>query len=158
MFAHFVRLFYFYIYFVCVTGKVTNQGNQLDLLHVLLNYNLPYEDTLKKLGGKFGEFAEDVQLQERLRIECLYRSMIKRMAEDMETVRKEANLIIPEDLDFSKGNSSKNLSQECIEKLSLHRPQTIGSASRIAGITPTDLLHILFAIKANDKKLKKCQV
>ncbi len=65
-----------------------------------------------------------------------YEGYVKRMKLDIEQFRKAERKQIPLDFDFTKVNS---LSTEALQKLKRIRPETIGQASRIAGVSATDI-------------------
>lgn len=73
-----------------------------------------------------------------------YDGYIKRQEQLIDKTRKLDNLKIPRALDYSQIPS---LSNEGREKLLLFKPETLGSASRIRGVSPTDLQILLMYIK-----------
>jgi tRNA uridine 5-carboxymethylaminomethyl modification enzyme len=85
-----------------------------------------------------------------LEIESKYSSYLKRQADDIKLFKQEESELIPEDIDYSQIGS---LSLETIEKLSNHKPSTIGMARRISGITTSALTTIVIYIKTKYKKL-----
>ena len=93
--------------------------------------------TLPAFGGEAlsGAVAEQVEIQVK------YQGYIDRQHE--EVARREAteHVRIPAAFDFS---AVSGLSKEVQQKLALHRPETLGQASRISGITPAaiSLLHV----------------
>ena len=65
----------------------------------------------------------------------------------METVEKMKRLedsVIPENYDYRK---IKSLSAEALEKLSAIRPKSIGQASRISGVSPSDVSILMVHMK-----------
>jgi tRNA uridine 5-carboxymethylaminomethyl modification enzyme len=73
-----------------------------------------------------------------------YEGYLKQQAREVEKLRKAESKRIPADLDYSK---MPGLSREIVEKLSRIRPQSIGQASRIPGITPASLSILLFHLE-----------
>jgi tRNA uridine 5-carboxymethylaminomethyl modification enzyme len=65
-----------------------------------------------------------------------YEGYIKRMLSDVEKYKKAEQRRIPEDFDYGVLNS---ISTEARQKLQRIRPETIGQAGRISGISATDL-------------------
>jgi tRNA uridine 5-carboxymethylaminomethyl modification enzyme len=65
-----------------------------------------------------------------------YEGYIKRMMADVEKFRKAEQKRIPEDFNYGMLNS---LSTEARQKLERIRPETVGQAGRISGISATDL-------------------
>lgn len=70
---------------------------------------------------------------EQLEIETKYEGYIKRQLEQVDRFRKTENVFIPEDFDYLKVNG---FSTEVRDKLQKIRPQTLGQAARIPGVTP----------------------
>jgi 16S rRNA (guanine(527)-N(7))-methyltransferase RsmG len=85
-----------------------------------------------------------------LEIESKYSSYLKRQSSDIKLFKQEESVLIPEGIDYSKIES---LSLETVEKLSYHKPGTIGAARRIPGITTTALTTIIIYIKTKYKQL-----
>ncbi|XP_019376018.1 PREDICTED: protein MTO1 homolog, mitochondrial [Gavialis gangeticus] len=97
-----------------------------------------------------GKLAEWRELAERLKIEVVYNLCTSNQQQEMEEVRRDEALRLPEDLDYFTINAS--LSQEMREKLHSNRPQTIGAVSRIPGITPAAILNLLRFVKTNQQR------
>lgn len=93
--------------------------------------------------------AEGVIETEKLRREDLvsietsikYEGYLKQQEREVEKLRKAESRRIPEGLDYA---SMPGLSREIVEKLNRIRPQSIGQASRIPGITPASISILLF--------------
>ena len=81
------------------------------------------------LGPGLGQSAAAEQVE----IQAKYAGYLDRQAEEIERNRRQADQAVPDDLDYS---TIHGLSAELQEKLSLARPETIGQAGRIPGITP----------------------
>ena len=73
--------------------------------------------------------------------EAKYEGYINIQSKRNQKIRKLENLLIPKDVDFSK---IQNLSSESIEKLFLIKPETLGQASRIAGVRQADIATLSF--------------
>lgn len=80
------------------------------------------------------------QVQEQVDLEIKYEGFIRRQNEQAERVRKLDSKSIPKSFDFL---SIAALSTEAREKLNRIRPQTIGQASRISGVSPADISILL---------------
>ena len=65
-----------------------------------------------------------------------YQGYIKRQDEQVKKMKKQENQKIPHDFDYI---NTKSLSNESREKLHLVRPQTLGQAMRVSGVTPADI-------------------
>jgi tRNA uridine 5-carboxymethylaminomethyl modification enzyme len=105
---------------------------------------------LPKFGApKVTEFfpelkEENANYIEYYEIESKYSSYLKRQLADIKLFADEESLEISPDIDYNKIES---LSIETREKLSFHKPRTIGAARRIPGITPTALTTIIIYLK-----------
>ncbi len=83
-------------------------------------------------------------LMEQIEIELRYEGYIIRQEEQTESFNKSESIGIPEDFDFNK---IKSLSTEGREKLNKVRPRSIGQASRISGVSPSDASILSIYIK-----------
>lgn len=79
-----------------------------------------------------------------LQIESKYSAYLKRQNLDIKLFNEEESYVIPEEVNYS---FIHGLSSEIKEKLSLHRPTTIGAARRISGVTPAALTAIIIYLK-----------
>ncbi|HWP81811.1 MAG TPA: tRNA uridine-5-carboxymethylaminomethyl(34) synthesis enzyme MnmG [Bacteroidota bacterium] len=84
------------------------------------------------------------EIVEQVEIELKYEGYIDRQEEQIERFERYESQVIPEDLDFSK---IKALSTEGREKLKRVRPSSIGQASRISGVTPSDISVLMVYLK-----------
>lgn len=82
---------------------------------------------------------------EQIEIEIKYDGYIKRQFETVEKMEKYEELKIPINLDYTQ---IKQLSREGREKLSKIKPRSIGQASRISGVTPSDISILLIYLKS----------
>ncbi|MBB5745271.1 tRNA uridine-5-carboxymethylaminomethyl(34) synthesis enzyme MnmG [Brevundimonas variabilis] len=89
-------------------------------------------------------WAADVR--EQVEIDAGYAGYLDRQTADAEGLRREEDLQLPQDLDFTRIGG---LSNEAREKLALVRPSTLGQAGRIEGITPGALTALLAHVKRN---------
>lgn len=65
-----------------------------------------------------------------------YKGYVLRQQEQVSRMKKQENTIIPKSFNYKSINS---LSNEAREKLSLVRPETLGQAYRVSGVTPADI-------------------
>jgi tRNA uridine 5-carboxymethylaminomethyl modification enzyme len=89
---------------------------------------------LARIWPAFGEL--DAKIAGQLEIDAKYHVYLSRQAADVESYRRDESLVLGEDLDYA---TLRGLSNEVRQKLQLHRPRTIGQASRIDGVTPAAL-------------------
>ncbi len=92
-----------------------------------------------------GELAEYAAAQ--LEIGSRYRGYIERQTRDIAKQRAQATTRIPPDFDYV---ALRGLSNEVREKLARVRPETIGQASRIPGMTPAAISLLLIQLKKRD--------
>jgi len=81
---------------------------------------------------------------EQLEVDARYAGYLDRQRDDIDAFRRDESLGLPDDLDYS---SIAGLSTEIRQKLSAHRPMTLGQAARIDGITPAALTLLLGHVK-----------
>ncbi|GAA5193846.1 tRNA uridine-5-carboxymethylaminomethyl(34) synthesis enzyme MnmG [Ferrimonas gelatinilytica] len=91
-----------------------------------------------------GPALSDPRAAEQVEIQIKYAGYIDRQKEEIEKARRHESTVLPLDLDYQE---VKGLSNEVIAKLNEHKPETIGSASRISGITPAAISLLLVYLK-----------
>ena len=84
------------------------------------------------------------QVEEQVEIDCKYQGYIARQTEEIERLQAQQNLALPAELDYSK---IQGLSNEVIQKLTDARPETLGQAGRISGVTPAAVSLLLIYLK-----------
>ena len=102
-----------------------------------------------------GPGLENNAAAEQVEIQAKYAGYLDRQAEEIERNRRQADQPVPADIDYS---AIHGLSAELQEKLSAARPETIGQAGRIPGITPAaiSLLRIhLKTVEAGNQSRQK---
>lgn len=82
----------------------------------------------------------------QIEIECKYEGYIEKARRDVARMEKLESVRIPRDTDF---DSMANLALEARSKLSKIRPATLGQASRISGINPSDIAVLSAQLMAN---------
>ena len=108
----------------------------------LMSYEEVSRETINKLFPELADMPDVVY--EAIEIEARYAGYIKRQMADIEVFKKDENLKLKEDIDYSKIGG---LSREMVAKLSKVKPSTIGEASRIPGVTPAAITAILGYVK-----------
>ena len=91
-----------------------------------------------------GEAVDNPQVAEQVEIRIKYAGYIDRQQEEIERLRGSENTALPADLDYA---AIGGLSKEIQGKLSAARPQTLGQASRIPGVTPAAVSLLLIHLK-----------
>lgn len=87
---------------------------------------------------------EDEKALGQVEIELKYEGYISRQYDAVAKLEKYEDLILPINLDYQK---IKHLSTEAREKLTKVKPRSIGQASRISGVTPSDISILLVYLK-----------
>ena len=88
------------------------------------------------------------ELGEQLNIEIKYAGYIQKSYKDAQRVHKLETMRIPEDMDYSQIH---NLASEAKEKLTKIKPLTLGQASRISGVNPSDIAIILVYLESKGR-------
>ena len=109
------------------------------LMRPELNYELLAEIDLER-----SELPEDVT--EQVEIELKYSGYIERQQRQVEQFKKTESRRIPEDLNY---DDVPSLRIEARQKLKKIRPENIGQASRISGVSPADISVLLVYLKQN---------
>lgn len=118
---------------------LSKENNLEDLLRrPEVNYNDLI--SIESLGPKL----KDIEASEQVEIQIKYAGYIDRQLEEITKKKKHELTLIPSSFDFSQ---ISGLSNEVIAKLSDTRPETIGKASRISGITPAAISLLLVYLK-----------
>jgi tRNA uridine 5-carboxymethylaminomethyl modification enzyme len=100
---------------------------------------------------EFGPALQDAKAAEQVEIQIKYAGYISRQLEDIAKSQRHENALIPVDFDYSK---ISGLSNEVVAKLKDSRPETLGKASRISGITPAAISLLLVYLKKHDMLFK----
>ena len=87
--------------------------------------------------------------EEQIEITAHYSGYLEKQEADIIAFRKDENLIIPKNIDYSK---LSGLSNEVKSKFQLIKPKTLGQALRIDGITPAAAYILLSHVKRNYRK------
>jgi len=91
-----------------------------------------------------GPGVEDEVVAEQVEIQVKYAGYVARQQEDVKRQAAQEGQAIPEDLDY---DAIQSLSIEVRQRLKAARPETIGQASRISGVTPAAISLLLIHIK-----------
>jgi len=138
-----------------VLGK--SLEHEYNLADLLRRPGISYAALMSLEGGKYAlpEFAAEVSREthteselatviEQVEISAKYAGYIDRQKDDVLRAAHHENLKLPQDLDYMQVRS---LSIEARQKLNRHRPETLGQASRISGITPASISLLTIHLK-----------
>jgi len=95
-----------------------------------------------------GPGADDAVVAEQVEIQAKYAGYIARQEDEVARQAAHESTALPRDLDYG---AVRGLSVEVRQKLALHRPETIGQASRIQGVTPAAISLLLVHLKRRAK-------
>ncbi|MDR6263310.1 tRNA uridine 5-carboxymethylaminomethyl modification enzyme [Roseobacter sp. N2S] len=121
--------------------KINQDGVRRNGLE-LLSYKDVTLSTLSTLWSDLPSFEPAIAQQ--VENDAMYANYIQRQASDVTAVRKDENLKIPVEFSFE---GISGLSKELQNKLNATRPETLGQAGRIDGMTPAALTLLLGRIK-----------
>ena len=93
-----------------------------------------------------GRLAAQVALQ--VDVQAKYAGYIDRQREEIERQRRHEETVLPRDLDYA---AVPGLSNEARQRLAEARPQTLGQASRLPGITPAAVSILLIHLRKRDR-------
>ncbi|HHQ4310665.1 TPA: tRNA uridine-5-carboxymethylaminomethyl(34) synthesis enzyme MnmG [Serratia fonticola] len=92
----------------------------------------------------FAPALADTEAAEQVEIQVKYEGYIARQQDEIDKQQRNENTVLPLDLDYRQVSG---LSNEVIAKLNDHKPNSIGQASRISGITPAAISILLIWLK-----------
>ncbi|WP_174876071.1 tRNA uridine-5-carboxymethylaminomethyl(34) synthesis enzyme MnmG [Vogesella oryzae] len=122
-----------------VGQKLTREYSLADLLR---RPNVAYRELMTL--SLAGEGVADEVVAEQVEIQIKYQGYIDRQNEEVSRREQLDDVKLPADIDYSL---VKGLSKEVSQKLNQHRPETLGQASRIQGITPAAVALLLVHLK-----------
>ncbi|NQY18233.1 tRNA uridine-5-carboxymethylaminomethyl(34) synthesis enzyme MnmG [Alteromonas sp.] len=102
-----------------------------------------------------GPGIDDPIAAEQVEIQIKYAGYIARQMDEIAKTQRHENTLLPIDMDFSK---ISGLSNEVVAKLTEARPETIGKASRISGITPAAISLLLVYLKKHGMLRKQDKI
>ncbi|MFT6259505.1 MAG: tRNA uridine 5-carboxymethylaminomethyl modification enzyme [Bermanella sp.] len=133
-----------------VVNKVTKNPltREYSLMDLLKRPEITYGD----ICGLKGAAVADPQVSEQVEIAAKYDGYIVRQLEEIEQMRRYEDTLLPADVEYSMVGG---LSNEIIQKMTELRPETLGHASRIQGVTPAALSQLLIYLKKKHSIQKK---
>ena len=128
--------------------KIAKDGVKRSAFDILSREGVTFSK-LRSIWSKIPTASKDEEAQ--IEISSHYSGYLGKQEADIISFRKDENLIIPGDIDYSK---LSGLSNEVKSKFKLIRPVTMGQALRIDGITPAAAYILLSHVKKGSKKLR----
>jgi len=131
-----------------VTAEVAERvlGGAIEREYSLMDLLKRPEVTYAMLGDLSTETnpAIDAAVAAQVEIQAKYQGYVARQREEIERHERNETMALPRDLDYG---GVRGLSVEVQQKLNQHRPETLGQASRISGITPAAISLLLVHLK-----------
>ena len=129
-------------------GLVLRKDGQRRTAFELLSFPDIGTGRLAQIWPRFGEL--EPKIAEQLEIDARYHVYLDRQAADVESYRRDENLVLGDDIDYAV---LPGLSNEARHKLQSQRPRTVGQAARIDGITPAALTLLAAHLRRQGRKL-----
>ena len=130
--------------------KINLDGKKRSIFDLLVFKDID-KKKLEKIWPEVKKIPTDI-FQE-LETKSVYKGYVKRQLQDINDLKKDEELKIPENFDF---NEIPNLTKEVLEKLNYIKPKNLGEITRISGVTPAAVVNILrFVNRKKTKNLKK---
>lgn len=126
--------------------KVSKETRALDLLK---RPEIDYAGLVSVEGIAPG--VEDSRVAEQVEIQVRYAGYLQRQADEIARQRANEDQALPADIDYGV---VQGLSAEAVEKLDRARPDTIGQAARIPGVTPAAVSLLLVYLKKTERLRK----
>ncbi|MDO9364884.1 MAG: tRNA uridine-5-carboxymethylaminomethyl(34) synthesis enzyme MnmG [Methylotenera sp.] len=120
--------------------------HEYSLFELLRRPEVSYDALLTLGADGLGEIEPAVR--EQVEIAAKYQGYIDRQADEVARSRGQENTALPSDLDYAKIHG---LPIEAQQKLNAQKPETIGQASRISGITPAAISLLLVYLKRKSR-------
>jgi len=130
-----------------IIGKVID--HEYNLFDLLRRPEVSFEGVKELMQEDAGLI--DPAVREQVEISAKYKGYIVRQQEEVDRSRDQLDIPLPIDLDYKEVHG---LSVEAQQKLNLHKPENLGQASRISGITPATISLLLVFVKRKNKPKK----
>ena len=114
--------------------------HEYNLLNLLARPEVDYAGLL----AVSGDTEVDPQVAEQVEIRTKYAGYIERQQDEIARLRASEDVRLPEDIDYT---AISGLSREIQQKLGQARPETLGQAGRIPGVTPAAISLLLIHLK-----------
>jgi tRNA uridine 5-carboxymethylaminomethyl modification enzyme len=121
-------------------------GRECNALELLRRPELDYA-ALTAIEG-FGPPLQDESAALQVEVQAKYAGYLERQREDIERAQRHEATAIPRQFDYDR---VRGLSAEVLSKLKRVRPETIGQAQRISGVTPAAISLLLVHLRRRDR-------
>jgi tRNA uridine 5-carboxymethylaminomethyl modification enzyme len=123
-----------------------NASSAMTMAQLLRRQESSYQALLRVFGMPF---IPDNDISEEVELQIKYDGYVRRQIQQVEKFKKLEQKLIPHTFNY---NGVSGFSMEVREKFNRVRPETIGQASRIAGVTPAAISLLLVAIEKNRRQ------
>ena len=131
-------------------SPLTREAHAFDLLRRPelafddLDHVAPFEADSPWRGDE--RLLEQVKMQ--VDVQAKYSGYLKRQSEEIERQQRNEELRLPEDIDYAEVGGLSNEARQCLRDV---RPETLGQAARIPGLTPAAVSLLLVHLKKRDR-------
>ena len=128
-------------------NKILNNpmSQEQSLEEILRRPEVKFDALIKTTGLE--PIATTEQSVEQVEIQVKYQGYLQRELDDIKKKKTNEQTLLPLDFDYK---NIKALSNEVAQKLNEYKPETIGMASRISGVTPAAISILLVHLKKMD--------
>ncbi len=131
---------------VLVSRGTTPVSTGIKLSELLKRPQISYAD-LTEVDSHRPELSQAVQ--ESVEIQLKYEGYIKRQLADIEEMRRVERKVLPKNIDYRE---IRGLRLEAAEKLELVRPENLGQAGRVSGVSPADISVLMIWLASREKR------
>ena len=143
-----------------VNPNMLSEADAISVLGQSIEREYPLIDLLRRPQVSYtklmtlpgvGPGEKDPQVVEQVEIQAKYAGYIQRQQDEVERSRSQEGLKLPLDMDYRE---VRGLSIEVSQKLNQNKPETLGQAGRISGVTPAAISLLLVHLKRGGSKMK----
>jgi tRNA uridine 5-carboxymethylaminomethyl modification enzyme len=123
-----------------------NATAAMTMAQLLRRQGSNYRNLLRSFGM---DFIPDDEVGEEVELQIKYEGYVRRQIQQVEKFKRLDQKLIPQTFDY---DSVPGFSREVLEKFNRVRPETVGQASRISGVTPAAISLLLVAIEKSRRQ------
>jgi tRNA uridine 5-carboxymethylaminomethyl modification enzyme len=113
---------------------------------------LKYDDLQCAAPFDAGDWRSDELLREQVKlqveVQAKYSGYLKRQSDEIDRHRRHEDMRLPADIDYTEVSGLSNEARQCLSNV---RPETLGQAARIPGLTPAAVSLLLVHLKKRDR-------